>query len=285
MNDHWIRIVERIRKIAEEALGAHGGFTQESALSYIKGLAGGLLSRTDAHVERGIDAAHVCKHGRTYSEVCELCSPGPGCASNERVPDANDDPLYDEAMQAYSAWRVTADGCAVIEDYTKGMAMGACWFGGFRAARKHGHAPVEDIPALALAAHELLRLKAIKDWLDMPVGDPYGVGLNIGRLKLDYKTNKPKAWAALAAALESAPKMDIPSWADGMERAAELCDEEANSAKELLASQSLKSHNSPRGINRIESIQDAAESLARTIRAFKREGPVESSAPKENIHE
>lgn len=66
---------------------------------------------------------------------------------------------------------------------------------------------------------------------------------------------------------------EFPTWADGMERAAELCIEEAASAKALLSAQTPTNHNSPTGIVRIETIQDCAELLARTIRAFKEAGP------------
>lgn len=57
-------------------------------------------------------------------------------------------------------------------------------------------------------------------------------------------------------------------WADGMERAAELIDEEANSARSFLSQYAHKDV----GYARLEAIVDNLTTLAKTVRAFKNDG-------------
>lgn len=63
---------------------------------------------------------------------------------------------------------------------------------------------------------------------------------------------------------------DTPTWADGMERAAQLCDEEAGSARALLNG---NPHIGNIAKDRLAAIRDHMWSMARTIRAFKAAGP------------
>lgn len=66
------------------------------------------------------------------------------------------------------------------------------------------------------------------------------------------------------------------TWAGGMEDAAELCDQEAHSAKALIAE-----NPGARGeaLARLEAIGECAEGLAATIRTFKASGRDDETAP------
>lgn len=80
-----------------------------------------------------------------------------------------------------------------------------------------------------------------------------------------------KAMTEARDALQSRHQVcNAPTWADGMERAAGLCEEEAASAQALL---NENPHIGAMAKDRVSGIRNAMDLMAKTIRAFKEAGP------------